>query len=377
MIIGVPNETGHEENRVALTPYAVSRLTKCGHTVIIERSAGISARFSDEEYQRSGAQIAYNNDEPYKRADLVCRVGQLQTEELDRLKEGTVVAAFHHLSVMPRLIVEQLIDFEATVIAYELIRDAHGNHPILLPFSEMAGQMAVHIAANCLTHRWGGRGILLGTVPGIPAPTVLILGAGTVGRTAALHALANGARVIVLDENVDTLRKVSHDCGGQVETFIAGADRLRVLTAVADVVIGAVLIPGAKAPFLVTEDMVKGMKKGSVIVDVSIDQGGCVETSRPTTIEKATFVLHDVVHYCVPNMTSNIARTASRALADALYPYLLNLGSKGIDGALLDDPGLCDGIYLYRGKIVNQQLANTMGVAATPLQELVPKGGQP
>jgi len=376
MIIGVPNETGREENRVALTPYAVSRLTKRGHTVIIETSAGINARFSDEEYERSGAQIAYNNEEPYKRSDLVCRVGGLQTEELDRLKEGTVVAAFHHLSVVPRPIVEHLIDLEATIIAYELIRDADGNHPVLLPFSEMAGQMAVHIAANCLTHRWGGRGILLGTVPGIPAPTVLILGAGIVGRTAARHALANGARVIVLDENVDSLRRVSHECGGQVETFIAGADRLRVLSAVADVVIGAVLIPGAKAPFLVTEEMVKGMKKGSVIVDVSIDQGGCIETSRPTTIDKATFVLHDVVHYCVPNMTSNIARTASRALADALYPYLLSLGSKGIDAALWDNPGLREGLYLHRGKIVNKQLAATMGVPVTPLQELLSRGGQ-
>jgi alanine dehydrogenase len=376
MIIGVPNETGREENRVALTPYAVSRLTRRGHTVIVEKSAGMEARFSDKEYEQSGAQIAYNNDEPYKRADLVCRVGVLQAEELDRLKNGSVVAAFHHLAVAPRSLVEHLIELEATVVAYELIRGVDGNHPILLPFSEMAGQMAVHIAANCLTHRPGGRGILLGTVPGIPAPTVLILGAGTVGRTAAQHALANGARVIVLDENLDKLRTVGRDCGGQVETFIVGTDRLRVLTAVADVIIGAVLIPGAKAPFLVTEEMVKAMKKGSVIVDVSIDQGGCVETSRPTTIDKATFVVHDVVHYCVPNMTTNIARTASRALADALYPYLLKVGSNGIDGTLRDDPGLCDGLYLYHGKIVNQQLADTIGVPVTPLEELLPRGGQ-
>ncbi len=376
MIIGVPNETGREENRVALTPYAVSRLARRGHTVVVEKSAGLEARFSDEEYERAGAHIAYNNDEPYKRADIVCRVGVLAADELDRLKAGSVVAAFHHLGIAPRPLVEQLMDLEATVIAYELIRDADGNHPILLPLSEMAGQMAVHIAASCLTHRPGGRGILLGAVPGIPAPTVLILGAGTVGRTAARHALANGARVIVLDENLEKLRTVSHECYGQVETFIVGTDRLSMLTAVADVIIGAVLIPGARAPFLVTEDMVKSMKKGSVIVDVSVDQGGCIETSRPTTIDKATYVVHDVVHYCVPNMTSNIARTASRALADALYPYLLNLGALGLEGALQNDAGLCDGLYLYRGKIVNQQLADMMGVPATPFQQLAPRGGQ-
>jgi alanine dehydrogenase len=371
MLIGVPKETGWEENRVALTPYAVSRLTRHGHTVLVQKSAGLEARFSDEEYERSGAQIVYNEDEPYKRSDIVCRVGILSSDELELLKEGAVVGAFHHLAVAPRAIVERLMELGATIVAYELIRDAAGNRPILLPFSEMAGQMAVHIAANCLTNRPGGRGILLGTVPGIPAPTVLILGAGMVGRTAARYALANGARVIVLDEDLDKLRAVNYECGGQVETFIAGAGRLDKLTAVADLVIGAVLIPGAKAPFLVTENMVKAMKKGSVIVDVSIDQGGCVETSRPTTLDKATYVVHDVVHYCVPNMTSNMARTASRALADALCPYLLSIGSRGMDGAVLEDPGLGEGLYLYRGQVVNLQLAATLGVIAKPLEQLM------
>ncbi|UCD23928.1 MAG: alanine dehydrogenase, partial [Gemmatimonadota bacterium] len=321
MLIGVPKQRRPDEHRVALTPYAVSRLTRLGHTVIIENDAGLESRFSNEEYENAGAQVVYNREEAYKRGDVVCKVGVLRADDLTLLKEGSVVCAFHHLAVSPRSVVEQLMDLRTTIIGYELIQDAAGNHPVLLPFSEMAGQMAVHIAANCLTVRTKGRGILLGTVPGIPAPTVLILGAGTVGRTAARYAQANGARVIVLDEDLDKLRRVSEESRGEVETFVAGADRLDKLTAVADVVIGAILIPGAKAPFLVTEDMVRAMKKGSVIVDLSIDQGGCVETSRPTTLDKATFVVHDVVHYCVPNMTANIARTASRALADALQPY--------------------------------------------------------
>jgi alanine dehydrogenase len=370
MLIGVPKERRTTEHRVALTPYAVSRLAGLGHTIMIQTDAGLESRFTDEEYERAGAQVVYSREEAYKRADVVCKVGVIRADDLDLLKERSVVCAFHHLAVSPRSVVEQLMDLEMTVIGYELIQDAAGNHPVLLPFSEMAGQMAVHIAANCLTIRTGGRGILLGTVPGIPAPTVLILGAGTVGRTAARYALASGARVIVLDEDIEKLRTVSSESRGEVETFVAGADRLDKLTAVADVVIGAVLIPGAKAPFLVTEGMVNAMKKGSVIVDLSIDQGGCVETSRPTTLDKATYVVHDVVHYCVPNMTSNIARTASRALADALQPYLLKMEDKGLAGALRDDPGLGKGVYMYQGQMVNQQIATMLGIEAIPLNEL-------
>jgi alanine dehydrogenase len=374
MLIGVPKETRREESRVALTPYAVSRLTRLGHTVMIETGAGAASRIADEEYESVGAQVVFSSEEAYKRADIVTRVGVLTADDLDLLKEGSVICAFHHLAMSPRAVVERLMELKATIIAYELIQDEYGNYPVLLPFSEMAGQMAVHIAANCLTTRPGGRGILLGTVPGIPAPTVLILGAGIVGRTAARYAQANGARVIVLDENLDKLRKVSQESRGEVETFVAGADRLDKLTAVADVVIGAVLIPGTKAPFLVTEDMVKAMKKGSVIVDVSIDQGGCVETSRPTTIDKATFVAHDVVHYCVPNMTANIGRTASRALADVLQPYLMSIEDKGLAGALRDDPGFGEGVYLYEGHMVNKKLATTFGIDAVPLHQLTSGG---
>jgi alanine dehydrogenase len=205
---------------------------------------------------------------------------------------------------------------------------------------------------------------------------VIILGAGTVGLAAARHAVATGAHVIVLDQDLGKLRAVSEALGGQVETMVAGQERLKRLTKVADVLIGAVLIPGARAPFLITEEMVQSMKGGSVIIDVSIDQGGCVETSRPTTPDSPTFIVHDVVHYCVPNMTANIARTASRALADAVLPPLLDIGTKGLAAALEDDPGLAEGVYLYEGKMVNQRLADTLDVMAEPLGYLISRGSR-
>ncbi len=370
MILGVPRETKRDEHRVALTPYAVSRLTDHGHTVLIEKNAGHDARFSNEEYERVGAQVVFSSEEAYKRADIVCRVGLLTQDELGLLKDESVVCAFHHLGVAPHHNVERLIEMRTTIIAYEMIQDHQGDRPILRPMSEMAGQMAVHVAAHCLETGSGGRGLLIGTVPGMPAPTVLILGAGQVGRSAARSALALGARVIVLDEDIEKLRDLHRRVSRQVETFVAGVDRLDKLTAIADVVIGAVLIPGARAPYLVTEEMVKAMKGGSVIIDISIDQGGCVETSRPTTLDQPTFTVHDVIHYCVPNMTANIARTASRALADAMHPYLLNIGAKGLEAALRADSGLAAGVFLYRGRVINRELATTLGVEPAMLEQL-------
>jgi len=336
----------------------------------MEKNAGLDARFSNEEYEQVGAHVVFSSEEAYKRADIVCRVGLLTPDELDLLKEESVVCAFHHLGVAPRHTVQRLIDMRTTIIAYEMIQDRAGDRPILQLMSEMAGQMAVHVAAHHLETGSGGRGLLLGTVPGMPAPTVLILGAGQVGRSAARSALALGARVIVLDEDVGKLRLLHRRVSRQVETFVAGVHRLDKLTAIADVLIGAVLIPGARAPYLVTEDMVKAMKAGSVIIDISIDQGGCVETSRPTTLDHPTFTVHDVIHYCVPNMTANIARTASRALADAMHPYLLSIGRNGLAAALTENPGLAEGVYLYEGRVVNRQLAAALGVDPATIEQI-------
>ncbi len=374
MFIGVPRETQRLEHRVGLTPYAVARLAHYGHTVVVEKGAGLTARFSDREYESAGATIVYSSEEAYKRADIVCRVGVLSAAELELLKPGLVICAFQHLAVMPREQVERLMKLEATIIGYEIIQDAQGDHPILSVMSEMAGQMAVHVAANLLQNEAGGRGILLGNVPGVAPPTVLILGAGSVGRTAAGQARASGAHVIVVDEDLARLRDLSREFSGQIVTAVAGMAQLERFTSIADVVIGAILIPGAHSPILVTEEMVKAMKPGSVILDLSIDQGGCVETSRPTTLDHPTFVVHDVVHYCVPNMTANLARTASRALANAVLPTLKDVLRKGLAQALADNSGLAAGVYLYQGRMVNEKVGATLGIPNVPLAKLLDRG---
>jgi alanine dehydrogenase len=359
MIIGVPREIHRHEHRVALTPYGAKQLTRRGHTVVVEQAAGLEALFTDREYEEGGAQIVYSSEEAYKRADLVARVGILSSDDLDYLKPGSVIGAFHH---------------KMTIIGYELIEDPHGRRPLLIPFSEMAGQMAVYIAAHYLQNEGGGRGILLGAVPGIAPPTIVILGAGTVGRMAARRARAIGAHVIVLDADLEKLRVLSRELGGQIVTQVATPERLAQYTAIADVVIGAILIPGARTPYLITEEMVKTMRTGSVIIDVSIDQGGCSETSRPTTLDDPTYIEHQVVHYCVPNMTANIARTASRALSDAVVAHLGAVIEHGVDSALSEDPWLAAGVYMYEGSLVHQELAAAMKVSATPLDRLLAGG---
>jgi alanine dehydrogenase len=377
MVIGVPRETHRHEHRVGLTPFVVARFTRQGHTVLVESKAGVEAHFTDRVYQKAGAQIVYSSEEVYRRAELICRVSAFAAEEVDLVGPGSTICAFHHLAVAHAEKVERFMELGTTLIGYEIIRDASGELPVLYVMSEVAGQLAMHIAAYYLQNESGGRGILMGNVPGIPPPTVLILGAGTVGRAAARQAVVSGAHPIVLDADLAKLRTIHDEFQGQAVTAVAGPLRLRRYTSIADIVIGAVLVPGARAPFLITEEMVQGMKPGSVIIDASIDQGGCVETSRPTTLDDPTFVVHDVVHYCVPNMTANVARTASRSLANGALPYLMALADKGLDAALRDDPGLADGVYLYRGQMVNASVAEALGMTATPLGQLINEGARP
>jgi alanine dehydrogenase len=376
MIIGVPRETHRHEHRVGLNPFAVSRLTQQGHLVLVENHAGRAARFTMSDYRQAGGEVVYDRDEVFRRADVVCRVGLMSSEELDHLKTGSVICGFQHLAVAPRQDVRRLMELESTLIGYEIIRDRDGDLPVLTPFSQMGGRMAVNIAAHYLQNERGGRGILLGNTPGVPPPTVLILGAGTVGRAAARQALAAGVHVIVLDDDLGKLRDLDRQLSGQVVTVVAARERLAQYTAIADVVIGAVLIPGARAPFLVTEEMVKTMKAGSVVVDVSIDQGGCVETSRPTSLENPVYTVHDVVHYCVPNMTANVARTASRTLANSALPFITEIADRGLDAALRSDPGLAAGVYLYRGKVVNERLGEILGTPSTPIGQLLEEGAE-
>jgi alanine dehydrogenase len=375
MNFGVPRQAGRQERRVGLTPWAVQQLVLEGHGVVVERDAGKAARFSDREYEQAGATVVYNREEAFKRVDVVCGVELLPPAELDLLRPGSVLCGFQHLVVAPQATVERLQEMEMTVFGYELVQDARGRRIVLTAIGQMAGDMAVFTAAHYLQNEERGRGILLSHVPGIAPPTVLILGAGTVGRRAARCALALGAHVVMLDQDIRKLRSVNEELGPQIETQLATADRLARFTAIADVVIGAILIPGARSPLLITEDMVQKMRAGSVIVDVSIDQGGCVETSRPTTLQDPVFVVHDVVHYCVPNMTANVARTASRALADVVVGLLRSLAANGVERAIRDDPGMAAGVYLYRGKIVNEALARAFGTRPTSLVGLLWGGG--
>ena len=371
MIIGVPRETHRHEHRVGLTPFAVARLVREGHSVVVEKKAGEKAHFEDADFAQAGAQIVYDPEEVYHRSDLVCRVGVLTSDDIDLLKPGSVIAGFHHLAVVPKPMVERLMELKTTLIGYEIIRDAEGDLPVLMPFSEMAGYMALQLGANYLRVDSGGRGILLGNIPGVPPPTILILGAGGVGRTAARQALACGCHAIVLDTDLGKLANLNRELMGKVVTLVGGAERLERYTAIADLVIGAVLIPGGKPPLLVTEDMVKGMKPGSVIVDVSIDQGGCVETSRPTDLEHPVFTKHGVIHYCVPNMTASIPRTASRGLASTALSFLSRIAAVGLPKALREDPGLAEGVYMYEGKMVHEVAAETLGIPHTPLEKLL------
>jgi alanine dehydrogenase len=371
MLIGVPKEIHRHEHRVGLTPFAVSQLVAEGHTIYVESGAGVEAHFTDQDFEEAGAQIVFGREEAYHRADLVCRVSRPSTEELDLLKPEGIIVAFQHLAVIPKANMDRFSELELTLIGYEIIEEASGDFPVLNPFSEMAGHMAIPLASHNLQAERGGRGILIGNVPGVPPATVLILGAGTVGTAAARSALGDGAHVLVVDTDMTHLRRLSRELIGRPVTAMCTEERLARYSSIADVVIGAVLVPGERAPYLITEEMVKTMKPGSVIIDVSIDQGGCVETSRPMTLEEPTFIQHGVVHYCVGNMTSNVPRTASRVLTNAALPYVRALAGEDPDTALRQDPALAGGVYLYKGQMVHRGIGEHFGIPTTPLADLI------
>ncbi len=371
MNVGVPRERLRGEHRVGLTRFGVLQLTGLGHQVFVEHDAGVDCHWSDEDYSGGGGRIVFSTDEVYQRSDLVCRVGVLSAGDVDALRPEGAVCGFLHLAVVPRELLRRLMDKAMTLIGYEIL-EHEGNRPILMALSDIAGQLAVHTAANLLQHPSGGRGLLLGGVAGIPAPTVVVLGAGAAGQAAARLSAACGAHVIVLDSDILRLRDLHAALGARVTTSVASARNLARFTAIADVLIGAVLLPGAKSPFLISETMVKQMRPGSVIIDLSIDQGGCVETGRPTGLDSPVFKVHGVTHYCVPNMTAGIPRTASRALTIAALPYLTQLAQQGLDQALASSPGLARGVYMYRGKLVNEHLARALGETPVPLDTLLP-----
>jgi alanine dehydrogenase len=367
MNIGILKEDTVNEKRVALTPVGVQALVAGGHSVYVQQGAGSQSLFTDEEYQTAGAVVAFSPQEVISRSNAVLKISPPRIEELTLFDEGQILFSFLHLAASQRRRIDMLLEKKITAIAYELIENERGDLAVLQVMSEIAGQLSMQIAGHYLQARDGGRGILLGSVPGIAPASVVILGAGTMGRTAARIALGMGAAVTVLDRDLARLREVEHLFQWRIATATATDYNVARATRHADVLIGAVLVKGERAPYVVTEEMVKQMKPGSVIVDASIDQGGCVETSRPTTLADPTFVRHGVVHYAVPNIPSAVPRTASVALTNALLPYVQAIAEVGIVRALRNDKGLARGVCSYNGWCVQPALSKALGVPYTNL----------
>jgi alanine dehydrogenase len=349
MNIGVIRERGPFDCRVALTPPVVRRLVSASHTVWVEAGAGDGAMFGDTEYIRAGAHIAYSPAEVIQRAELLPKIARPSAEELACCAPETAVMAFYHMAVADRALLDALAERRITAIGCEIVEQDDGLLPVLSAISEIAGQLTVTIAAHLMRSSSGGRGILLGGAPGVPPARIVVLGAGSVGFTAIRGAAATGARVVAFDRDPRKLHHVMNHIPG-VETCLADPEAIGEAVAAADVLIGAVLIAGTRAPHIVTRRMVDCMKPGSAIIDVSIDQGGCVETSRPTTLADPTFVYNGVTHFCVPNFTADLGRASSIAIAQAMLPYLLSIARHGADSAIEKCPDLKRGIYMLRGK---------------------------
>ncbi|GAX91869.1 alanine dehydrogenase [Effusibacillus lacus] len=369
MIIGVPKEIKNNENRVAITPAGVEALKNNGHDVYIERSAGLGSGFADEEYTAKGAVILDSAAEVWAKADMVMKVKEPLPEEYGYFREGLILFTYLHLAPEPEL-TKALLDKGVVAIAYETIQLEDRSLPLLMPMSEVAGRMAVQIGAQFLEKPYGGKGILLGGVPGVPPAEVVIIGGGVVGTNAAKMALGTGARVTILDINPDRLRYLDDIFGGRLTTVMSNSYNIEQAVRKADLLIGAVLIPGARAPKLVKEYMVQGMSKGSVIVDVAIDQGGSIETiDRVTTHSEPTYEKHGVVHYAVANMPGAVARTSTFALTNVTLSYALQLANKGYKAAIAENKALALGVNIINGKVTYEAVATALGHTYVPLEQ--------
>ncbi len=357
MNIGIPKERRDLEQRVGLTPYGVDLLTRAGHICYIETEAGLGAGFSNYHYERVGGHIVYSGEEVYGRCDLVLKAVRPTDEELEWFREGQIIAGFLHLAAAKRNKVEVLLEKRITAIAYEMIEEEDGTLPVLRTMSEVAGRMAPQLGATFLQGSYEGRGVLLSGVPGIPAASVAIIGAGVLGTNAARTFLGSGARVHVLDRNQERLREIDELFNGCATTMVSYPFNIARVARFAEVLVGAILVPGGRAPVIVTRDMVRSMKKGSVILDFSIDQGGCVETSRPTTLRDPVYTEEGVVHFCVPNVPGAVPRTATHAFNNAIWPYIRGIAKIGLDEAVAEMPGLASGVVTREGSITNESLA--------------------
>lgn len=371
MIIGIPKEIKNWENRVSLTPSGAKALIDNGHKVLIQTTAGLGSGFTDEEYSNVGSQILSTIEDVYKQSEMIIKVKEPQVSEYDLLKEDQLLFTYLHLAVEPRL-TSALLKHKVNGVAYETIQKANGELPLLTPMSEIAGRMAVQIGASFLEKPHGGRGVLLSGVPGVAPADVVIIGAGTVGLNATKIAFGMGANVTVLDLNLDRLRYFDDIFNGKVKTLMSTSSAIAQCAKYADLLVGAVLIPGAKAPHLVTEEMVKTMKKGSVIVDVAIDQGGIVETiDRVTTHENPVYEKHGVMHYSVANIPGAVARTSTLALTNATLPYAIKLANGGFINAVKSCEELAKGVNVCKGQLVSAPVAESLNLKHVELSQII------
>ena len=374
MIIGIPKEVKVEEHRVAQPPHGVREMVRHGHSVYVETHAGQGSGFTDDEYVEAGATVVHTAAEAWNRVDMVIKVKEPQPQEYDFLRDDLMLFTYLHLAAEEKL-THKMLESGVTGLAYETVEDVHGRLPLLEPMSEVAGRMAAQIVAHYLEKHAGGRGVLMGGVPGVRPAEILILGAGTVGTNAAQVALGMGAHVTLLDINLERLRYLDLALHGRFTTLYSNASNIARAIKTADAVIGSVLITGARAPRLVTREMLPTMPPGSVIADVSVDQGGCVETTRPTTHSNPTYVIDNVLHYGVANMPGAVPRTSSLALANATLRYILRVADIGLAEALRADAGLAKGLNIYQGKVTYPAVAETFDLPVADLDTVV--WGQP
>jgi alanine dehydrogenase len=374
VIVGIPKEVKDNEYRVAATPEGVRELVDAGHTVLIEEAAGAGSSLPEDRYKRAGAQFVSSAEDVWRGADMILKVKEPQPSEYGLMQEGQILFTYLHLAAN-RDLTEELIRRRVEAVAYETVQLADGRLPLLAPMSEIAGRMAPHVVAHLLEKEYGGRGVLMGGVSGVRPARVLVLGAGMAGANAAWIAAGMEAEVLVLDKNLDKLRVIDQIQKGRIVTLMS--DRLTVEQRVreADAVIGSVLLPGAKAPVIVSEEMVASMRPGSVIVDIAIDQGGCVATSHMTTHSDPTYVVHDVVHYAVGNMPGAVPNTSTYALTNVTLPYALDIAGRGLEEAVRADPALAGGVNVYRGAVTNEGVAAAHGMEFAALDELIAGAG--
>jgi alanine dehydrogenase len=370
VIVGLPKEIKDNEYRVGLTPAGVRALTDAGHRVVVEQSAGEGSGFVDDLYKRAGATILESADEVWQQGEMIVKVKEPIRPEYPRMREGQLLFTYLHLAPDKEL-TQALLERKVTGVAYETITDKAGTLPLLTPMSEVAGRMAIQVGSHYLEKMSGGRGVLLGGVPGVPAARVVIIGGGVVGTNAAKIAVGMGAHVTIIDNNLGRLRELDDIFLSKISTLASSAYMIHDAISQADLIVGAVLVPGAAAPRLVTRGMLKDVPDGAVIVDVAVDQGGCIETTHPTTHSDPTYYVEGVLHYCVANMPGAVPRTSTFALTNATLPYALKLANKGLIAAIQSDPGLKAGVNTYAGRLTYEAVATAQGLEYTPIDQML------